>query len=431
MKRFILIVFILTFLYQCNLSDNKNASSNSQSSLSIIDINQWRGNNRNGIFDESNLLKVWPENGPELLWSTDSLSMGNSSMSFGNNTIYLTGTKDTMDEVIALDLQGNIKWRKPYGRAWSQSYPEARCTPTIDNKKLYVSSGLGDVTCLDAISGNIIWNVNANDKYEGKLNLWGTAESLLIVDDKVIFSPVGNQTTIIALDKLTGEEIWASKSIQDSTAYVSPILINYAEKKIIVNVTSNHVVGVNAQDGDILWKYRYYDLYPNPSHQHAPIINCITPLYNNGEIYVTSGYNSVGAMFKILPDASDIELMWTDTTLDTHHGGVVHVDGYIYGSNWINNRQGNWCCIDWDTGKKLYETEWETKGAIIYADGMLYCYDEAKGNIALVEATPEEFKIVSSFKIPLGTGPHWSHPVINNGVLYVRRGKALMAYDIK
>ncbi|MBU8893623.1 MAG: PQQ-like beta-propeller repeat protein [Bacteroidales bacterium] len=429
-KTFFLFICLIPFLYQCNLPDNQNVSSEKQSSLSIVDINQWRGNNRNGIYDESNLLKVWPENGPELLWSTDSLSMGNSSMSFGNKTIYLTGTIGKMDEVIAIDLQGNIKWRMPYGRAWNESYPEARCTPTIDNEKLYVSSGLGDVACLDAISGDILWKVNANDKYEGKLNLWGIAESLLIVDDKVIFSPAGNQTTIIALDKLTGEEIWASKSIQDSTAYVSPILINYAEKKIIVNVTSNHVVGVNAQDGDILWKYRYFDLYPNPSHPHAPIINCVTPLYNDGKIYVTSGYNAAGAMFKILPDASNIELLWTDTIIDTHHGGVVQVGDYIYGSNWINNSQGNWCCINWTSGEKQYEAKWKTKGPIIYADGMLYCYEEKTGYLALVEANPNEYKIVSSFKIPLGNGPHWSHPVINNGVLFVRHGKALMAYSI-
>ncbi|MFC2103906.1 PQQ-binding-like beta-propeller repeat protein [Bacteroidota bacterium] len=416
MKKLILFVFIIPFLYQCNSSD--------------IEVKQWRGNDRNGIYHETNLLNEWPKDGPELFWSTDTLSMGNSSVSIGHNTIYLTGTKDTLDEVIALDMQGNLKWRTSYGRTWMYSYPEARCTPTIDNDKIYVTSGYGDVACLDAISGEIIWKINATEKYEANLNIWGIAESPLIIDDKVIFTPVGEKTTMVALDKLTGKEVWACETIHDSTAYVSPIVFNYAEKDIIVNITSCHVVGVNAQNGELLWKYRYYDLNPVHWHDVAPIINCITPLYNDGHIYVTSGYNHVGAMFKISPDASAIELMWTDTTLDTHHGGVVHLDGYIYGSNWKNNREGNWCCIDWKTGKKQYETEWETKGSIIYADGMLYCYDEKSGNLALVKATPEEFKIVSSFKIPLGNGPYWSHPVIHNGILYVRHGKALMAYSI-
>ena len=109
----------------------------------------------------------------------------------------------------------------------------------------------------------------------------------------------------------------------------------------------------------------------------------------------------------------------------------MQVDGKIYGSNWLNNRAGNWCCIDWETGKKEYETEWNTKGPIIYADDMLYCYDEAKGNLALVKATPKQFEVVSEFKIPMGTGPHWSHPVIKDGILYVRHGKSLMAFNIK
>jgi len=417
MKKLLLLFSALPFLFQCNSPSN--------------DITQWRGNNRDGVFHEYNLLKEWPKDGPELLWSTDELSMGNSSMSIANNSIYLTGSKDSLDEVIALDLEGNIKWRTSYGQTWNESFPESRCTPTFDENKLYVTSGLGDVACLDANTGNILWEIKLAKKFETIFNLWGNAESPLVTIDKVIFSSVGKKTTMIALNKLTGEEIWVSKSIPDSTAYASPILINNGEKNIIVNVTANHVVGINEADGEILWKFNYFNLYNNPTHWQAPIINCVTPLYKNGQLYVTSGYDATGAMFNLLPDNSGIELLWTDTVLDNHHGGVVSVDGKIYGSNWLNNRQGNWCCIDWKTGEKLYETEWETKGAIIYADGMLYCYDEAKGNLALVETSPKEFKIISSFKIPLGTGPHWSHPVINNGVLYVRHGKALMAYDIK
>jgi outer membrane protein assembly factor BamB len=101
------------------------------------------------------------------------------------------------------------------------------------------------------------------------------------------------------------------------------------------------------------------------------------------------------------------------------------------GSNWINNAKGNWCCINWKTGQANFETEWETKGSIIANDGMLYCYDEKKGNLALVKANPEKFEIISSYKIPYGRGPYWSHPVIKDGIIYVRHGNALMAYDLK
>jgi outer membrane protein assembly factor BamB len=109
---------------------------------------------------------------------------------------------------------------------------------------------------------------------------------------------------------------------------------------------------------------------------------------------------------------------------------VVKVGDYIYGANWENNRMGNWVCLDWKTGKVMWEEEWNNKGSIISADGMLYCYEEKKGNLALVKANPDKVEMISSFKIPLGKGPHWGHPAISDGRLYVRHGEALMVYDI-
>ncbi|NJK85777.1 MAG: hypothetical protein HC906_07205 [Bacteroidales bacterium] len=136
-------------------------------------------------------------------------------------------------------------------------------------------------------------------------------------------------------------------------------------------------------------------------------------------------------MFKLSEDGLNIELKWTSPVLDVHHGGSVLIDGYIYGSNWINNGTGNWCCLDWNTGETKYEKTWKCKGSVISADSMLYCYEERTGYIALVKPTPEDFALVSSFKIPAGTGPHWAHPVINDGILYVRHGNSLMAYNIR
>ncbi len=137
------------------------------------------------------------------------------------------------------------------------------------------------------------------------------------------------------------------------------------------------------------------------------------------------------AMFDLSEDGSKVDLAWQEMRFDTHHGGVVEVDGYLYGSNWENNRAGNWLCLNWKTGEVMYDTKWETKGSILYADGMLYCYEERRGNLALVEATPEKFNIISSFKVEHGSGPHWAYPVILDGILYIRHGETLSAYNIK
>jgi outer membrane protein assembly factor BamB len=187
---------------------------------------------------------------------------------------------------------------------------------------------------------------------------------------------------------------------------------------------------VEAETGKILWKFNHIGIKPPPDNW-APIIKCTTPLYSDGKIYMTGGYNHAGIMVKMKEDISGVDLLWVDTVLDNHHGGVLKYGSNIYGANWINNGNGNWCCIDWETGKAKYETKWKNKGSIIANDGMLYCYEEKTGFISLVPVNPEKYEVTSSFKVPYGKGPYWSHPVIKDGVLYVRHGKAIMAYNIK
>ena len=392
---------------------------------------QWRGIDRSGNYNEKGLLKQWPKTGPEMLWHTEKLGKGHSSVSFAHNTIYLTGIEGTMDVLYALDMKGTLKWKTPYGEAWMQSYPDSRCTPTVDETNVFVTSGKGVIACINAKKGKIVWARNACEEYEASIHNWGVAESPILVDNKVIFSPIGKKTTTIALNKLTGKTVWESESLNDILAYVSPILVSYAGKKFIVNVSASHIYAVDVSNGKILWKFKYFDVKTPTWHKDAPIINCVTPLYNNGQIYVTSGYNHAGVMLKLNKDATGVELMWADTVLDNHHGGVLKSGDYIYGSNWLSNTNGNWCCIEWKTGKAKYETKWHCKGSIIANDGMLYCYDEKQGNVALVKANPEKFKPVSSFKVPYGRGPHWAHPVIKEGILYIRHGNALMAYNLK
>lgn len=394
-------------------------------------VSQWRGPDRNGIFPETDLLKSWPEDGLKPLWIKSDLDKGLASVTVTDQNIYVTGLKDSSEYISTLDLDGNLLWRLRYGNGVKQSYPDTRCTATIEGDHIYLISGNGEVVCVDGTKKEIKWSVPAFDKFGGIPWIWGIAESPLLVDDKVIYTPGGPQTTMIALDKQTGETVWQSKSINDTSAFVSPILINYNGKKIIVNVTINYILGVNANDGEILWKVRYSDIQPPSFHPWAPRNNCITPIYKDGNLFITSGYDHVGVMFKLINDGNDIQQLWINSTLDCHHGQVVLLDNYIYGANWIDNQKGNWCCIDWNTGETMYEKEWNTKGSISAADNMLYCYEERRGNLALVEPTPDDFKIISSFRIKEGSGPHWSQPVIKNGVLYIRHGEALMAYDIK
>ena len=397
------------------------------STIEAQKISEWRPENRTGVSAETGLMKSWPAAGPTLLWSNPDLAKGHSSPSFGTNTIYITGNKGADDILFALDMNGKILWQTVMGRAWTQSNPESRATPTVEGNKVYTCSGFGDLACIDGTTGKVIWTCKASELNKGTYGTWGIAESLLIDGDKIYFSPGGPETMTIALKKANGNVIWKSASLNDKPGYVSPILISYAGKKMIVNVSLGHVFGVDASNGEILWKVSHAN-----SGDNDELIKCTTPLYKDGMVYVTGGYDTGGMMIKIAADGKSAAVAWTDPVLDNHHGGVVLVNGYIYGSNWLNNNNGNWCCIEWNTGKKMWEQPWNTKGSIISAEGMLYIYDERNGNVGFVRATPDKFDLISSFKVTLGdTGPFWAHPVIHNGVLYLRHTNALMAYNIK
>ena len=394
---------------------------------------QWRGQERDGIYPGTNLLEKWPETGPLLLWSVEGIGKGFSSAVADGNNIFVTGKKDSMDVMTCITMNGKISWQQPFGLSWKGPFPETRTTPTVDGNRVYAISGTGIIACLEIASGKILWSLDGLTTFGGIYGTWGVCESPLIDGDHLIYTPAGPKTTMVALDKITGNTVWTSESLNDTSAYVSPRLIKHGDRKIIITLTERWFFGVDATSGKILWKYDYASLKPEKGLEiwpGAPRTNTITPLYYNDMIYITGGYNHVGSMFRLSQKGDSITQVWIDSTLDCHHGGVVNIGKYIYGSNWIDNSRGNWCCLDWMTGKKMYEQKWFTKGAIITAGNMLYCLDEKDGNLGLVRATPEKFDLVSSFKIPMGSGPYWAHPVIHEGKLLIRHGGVVMAFDI-
>lgn len=394
-------------------------------------VAQWRGPQRDGIFNESGLMKSWPEEGPELLQTIDGIGLGWSSPVIYNQKLFITGMIDSLDYLSCVDTDGKIEWQISLGHAWNQTFPDSRSTPTIRDYKIYLGTGMGKVICVNAINGEIIWQNDAFTNNEGSVGTWGIAESILLVGNKAIFTTAGPKTTMVGLDTETGEQVWQTESLNDNLAYVSPILIEKNGKQQVVNLTAKYLFGVNPYNGEMEWNYNYFEIDSSEWDNGGGVINCTSAVYSDGYLYVSSGYNHTGAKFKLNNDLSNIEFIWKDKILDNHHGGVVLIDGVIYGSNWENNSRGNWCAIRFDTGKLLYEERFRNKGSIVAADGMLYIYTEQPGFVGLVKPNPDKFDLVSSFKVSGGTGPHWAHPTINNGKLYIRHGEKLFVYNIK
>ncbi len=386
-----------------------------------IEISQWRGPERDGKYPAANLLNEWPENGPEMLWSFEELGEGHGNVGIGKNRLYVCGMIDTVGHLFAFDLNGKFLWQRPYGLEWYQNYTGARSTPTVVGDMVYFESGQGVVYCFDGNSGNMIWSVDILDKFQAENIQWGMAESLLIDGEVLYCTPGGKEHNIVAMDRMTGETIWTSSGNREPAAYCSPRLVEHNGTRLIVTMTAESIVGIDAETGETYWAQE---------QRQRNFIHANTPLYFDGKILCSSSSDKSDldgtVLLQLSDDGKKTSVLWRNTKVVNLMGGEILKDGYVYGSNY---RSSDWYCLNWSTGELEYVVNPFANGVIVYADGLFYCYTEG-GEMALVDANPQEFKVISKFSIPLGTNQHWAHPVIHDGRLYIRHGNALMVYNI-
>lgn len=391
-------------------------------------VYQWRGPKRDGIFEETELLKEWPEGGPELVLEVEGIGKGWSSPVVTADRIFISGMKDSADYLSCIDFEGNIIWQKSYGSSWAKSFPDTRGSATIEDNRVYILSGQGNLICFEYSDGDIIWELDVDKTFGSEWHSWGVSESILIVDDKVICSPGGNETSIVALDKMTGELIWKSESDGGLRAYTSPTIYQYKDQRYILATTGTNLMALDPESGEVAWKYTYFDA--SVWKWQPGLIWVNTPVFQDNKIWISKGYDYPSVMLTMDTLGSSVSESYVDHTFDNHHHGQILIDGHLYGSNWISNGKGKWVCMKWETGEITWIHDWESKGSIIYADGLFYLYEEKKGNVALVKPDKNKFDLISSFKVEKGTGPHWAHPYIAHGKLFLRHGDYMAAYSI-
>ena len=382
---------------------------------------QFRGPNRDDISTETGLLKRWPEGGPKLLWTAKGIGEGYSTVAVAGGLIYTTGNIGSDTVITALDLGGKTRWRVKNGPSYKRARPGTRSTPTIDNNRLYHENADGDVVCLDARTGKTIWSLNILKKFNGRNISWALAESLLIDGNNVICTPGGKNAGIVALDKGNGGTVWICKGPGDKPGYCSPIVFEYKGLRQIVTMMARSVVGVNAKTGKLLWRVEHVTPFDE---------NINSPIFHDGCIFVCS--QATGSRLLKLNVAGgevSVKQVWQTKGLESQHGGVLLLDGHLYGAC-RKARLGPWVCLEFRTGKRTYAQRGIDTGSLTYADRMLYLLNH-KRTVALVRATPRAFEIVSQFTIPRGgRGPSWAHPVVCGGRLYVRHGEYLYAFKI-
>ncbi len=382
------------------------------------DSPRFRGPASDGIFVESGLLSSWPEAGPKRLWTAEGLGESYASMTIVDGKLYTTGMAGEKGSAYAYDLNGKQLWKTEYGAEHSgNGYPGTRTTPTVAGGHLYLLSSMGKAVALNATSGAKVWEVDLFERFKGENIYFGISESPLVVDGKVIFSPGGKDAAVVALDAKTGDTVWTSKGLDDASAYCNPVLFDNDKHRQIVTLVSKHLVGLDPGTGEVLWRT------PNEATYD---IHSTSPVFDGNSIYVSHGYDQGGKLYELAADGQSVTEKWTEPKLDIHHGGAVIVDGRIYGAA----SKKTWYALDVASGEIVASIPRLGKGALVYADGMLYGYTEG-GDVVLVDPDPENFKVISQFEVKEGSGHHWSHPVISDGVLYIRHGEVLMAFDIK
>jgi outer membrane protein assembly factor BamB len=379
---------------------------------------QWRGPERNGIYAETGLARQWPDQGPALLWHYDELGEGHSSAAVTADRVYTAGVIGGIGYLFCFDLSGKTVWKVPYGEEWTESWPGVRSTPMVWNGKIYQYSGYGKLVCRNADTGDFIWSADVIRDYQAPNIKWGVTENLVIDNNKLFCTAGGPEANVIALDPLTGKLIWKCAGKGETSAYGSPAIIKLAKRTILVTQTASSILGIDTENGKLLWSHDQ----PNKYSVHAN-----TPLYHEGFLYCVSGYGKGGVMLKLAEDGASVTELWRNTSLDNRMGGMVLLNGKIYGSD---DGGKAWHCLDWKTGTTMYSEKITGRGNIVSADGMLYLYGE-NGEIVLAEPQANSFKKVSSFMVPFGKDQHWAHLVIGQGRLFVRHGSSLMVYDIR
>ena len=385
-----------------------------------VDWPQWRGPDRTGISKETGLLAQWPRSGPSVAWSAAMLGAGYGSISVQGERVYVQGMRNRQSVVSSLNrADGKLVWVRILGAAGDNDRgPGPRSTPTIDGDRVYALSETGDLACLRVSDGTVVWQRNILKEFRGGNPYWLLSESPLVDGNMVIVTPGGRGAGMVALDKMSGKTVWQSKDLSDGAGYASPIVADVGGVRTIMTFTADAGVGVRASDGKLMWRN---------SEAANGTANIATPVYSDGRVFFTSGYGTGASLLGLKAAGGEVRAQEIYFTRDmkNHHGGVVLVNGHIYGYN-----DSILTCLEFASGKMIWRDRSVGKGAVSYADGHLYILGE-NNVVGLVEATPAGYKEKGRFSITDQGWPSWSHPVVSGGRLYVRNQGTLTSYDVR
>lgn len=393
---------------------------------------QFRGPRRDGVSDERGLLTSWPADGPARLGSVQNIGFGYSSPVIAGDRLFITGDFEPDLHLLAFDLEGNPLWRATNGLAWLRPYPGARSSVTFSAGRLYHQNAHGRLVCLDAASGKELWSIQMMERFGGAPPHWGLSECLVVDERAVYVTAGGREALMVALDKDTGSVLWQTPPLRiadpdpdpESASYVSPILVQFGDRRLLIGCSLRHLFCLDADRGTLQWTR------PRPTTYS---VIAMMPVLAGDGVFMTAPHGPPGRHYRLRPPETQdgpvgVEEGWT-TDLDACQGGVVHVDGRLFGA-YYGPRRG-WVAVDAATGQELHQNRDLVKGAVLHADRRLYALSE-DGWMRLLEPTAEGFAVRGEFRLAeTRSRDVWAHPVIHAGRLYLRYHDTLSVFDIR
>jgi len=387
-------------------------------SFAAEDWPQWRGSNRDGISRETGLLQQWPAGGPPVVWKTNGLGSGYSTVTIADGRIFTLGAERDAEYVIARDVaSGKELWRARSGRRYRNGRGDGpRGAPTVDGNRVYALGGNGDLSVLDVSSGKRVWSINVLEAFGGRNTSWGISESPLVLEDRVIVNAGGRRASIVALDKNDGSLLWTSEG--DEASYSSAVVATIHGVRQAVYFTGERALGISVDDGSLLWHYR------RVSNRTA---NVATPIVRGNYVFLSSDYGTGCALLEIQGGRSGMSAreIYFNRNMKNHHASSVLVGDTLYG---FSGRILT--ALDFRSGEVAWKDRSVGKGSLIYADGHLYVFSE-NSVVGLVEATRVGYREKGRFELPHSDEHSWSHPVIADGKLYLRDQDTLYSFDIR
>jgi outer membrane protein assembly factor BamB len=378
---------------------------------------QWRGPRRDGVSSETGLLKQWPASGPPLAWQVSGAGEGYSSFAVSGGRLFTLGARQGTEYVLAFDAaSGKRVWEVANGRRFDNDRGSGpRSTPTVDGDRVYVFGSSGDLTALDAATGKVFWTQNLLRTYGGSNIQWGLSESPLVLSDRIIVTPGGSGTAIVAVKKTDGSLIWKTQS--DEPGYSSAVLHTVGNVQQAIVFTGRRALGVDVSDGRLLWSY---DRVANRT------ANIATPIARRNRVFLSSDYGTGAALLSLDPDGKGVkasEIYFTND-MRNHHASSVLVNDYLYGFS-----SSILTAMQFDTGKVVWRDRSVGKGSVVVADNQLYLYSE-DGVVGLADVSPSQYVERGRFRLKTGNLPTWSHPVVSGGKLYLRDQNTIYAYNV-